>query len=355
MTITAQGREDRIPGESPVQPAANAPVRRRKTFLMALGGFGFVLPAACLLTGCGASDTGRLQGYLEGEYVYVASPHAGTLERLHVQRGVQVGTEAPLFSLENTAETAARDEAGQRLNEARAGLDDARKGVRPSEMESLEASRGQAQAALDLSEKDLAREETLLKSGGATTEQALDRARSARDQNRQRLAQLEAQIETARLGARPDHVSALEAQMRAMEAALARAEWDLARKSPRAPEAGLVFDTLYREGEWVAAGRPVVVLLPPRNIKLRVFVPEARLGSLQLGDPVRVFMDGVSGSVAGTVSFISPRAEYSPPMVYSRQNRQKFVYLVEAAFAPDVAATLHPGQPVEVQFAARQP
>ncbi len=316
---------------------------------------GIILSAAGLFAGCRPSTSGRIQGYLEGEYVYVASALAGTLEKLAVQRGMLIKEGAPLFALDDIPEKAARDEAERRLNQARASLEDARKGRRPTEIESLEASRRQAEAALQLSESEWAREEKLSQKPGATTQQAVDRARSMRDQDRQRLAQLNADLATARLGARTDQIKALEDNVRALESALARAEWDLSQKSQSAPQSGLVFDTLYREGEWVAAGRPVVVVLPPENIKLRMFVPETLLGQLQPGDAVQVFMDGVSGSAEGKISFISPQAEYTPPMVYSRENRRKFLYLVEAIFAPEVAARLHPGQPVEVQVASNRP
>lgn len=308
-----------------------------------------------LFSGCQPASAHRLQGYLEGEFIYVAAPHAGALESLAVTRGTQVQAGDPLFAIERGSETAARDEAERRLTQARANLEDLKKGRRPSEIDSLIASLQQAQAARELAEKELAREEDLLDSIGGTTEQAVDRARTTRDQARLRVAQLEAELVTARLGARADQVTAAEANVSALQAALAKAEWDLAQKSQHSPQAGLVFDTLYRPGEWVAAGRPVIALLPPQNIKLRVFVPERQLGSIQLSDPVQVFIDGLRRSVTGKVSFISPKAEYSPPMVYSRENREKFVYLVEASLEPDVATTLHPGQPVEVQFLVRQP
>ena len=138
--------------------------------------------------------------------------------------------------------------------------------------------------------------------------------------------------------------------MKAQEAALARAEWDLAQKNQSAPQAGQVFDTLYRPGEWVPAGRPVVVLLPPQNIKVRAFVPQARIGTIRLGDPVQVTVDGVEKPFRGRVSFISPRAEFTPPVIYSRENRAKLVFLVEAVFDPETAARLHPGQPVDIRF-----
>ncbi len=327
----------------------------RASRISALRASGAALLAAAL-AGCSPSATDRLHGYIEGDYVYVASPFAGALEELTVRRGAEVKAGDPLFTLARMPEQSARDEAEKRLGQARAALEDARKGLRPSEIEALSAALKQAQAALDLSEKELARQEKLAATPGATTEQAIERARAARDQDRQRAAQLEAELATARLGARDDQVAAAAANVQALEAALAEAEWALAQKSPRAPQAGLVFDTLYREGEWVAAGRPVVVLLPPANVKLRVFVPEPMLGALALGDPVQVLIDGVEEPVAGRLSFISPSVEYSPPVIYSRENRSKLVFLVEAEFEPAAAARLHPGQPVDVRFQpARRP
>jgi HlyD family secretion protein len=97
------------------------------------------------------------------------------------------------------------------------------------------------------------------------------------------------------------------------------------------------------------------MLLPPSNVKLRTFVAEDLVGALHLEDSLQVFVDGVAGSFAGKISYIAPRAEYTPPVVYSRENRKKFVFLVEAVFEPDVAEKLHPGQPVEVELGARGP
>ena len=189
----------------------------------------------------------------------------------------------------------------------------------------------------------------MIKVAGATTEQELDRARSTRQQNLERVAQLQADLRTARLGSRTDQVTAAEANLRALDAALAKAEWDLQQKRQNAPTGGAVFDTLYREGEWVAAGRPVVAILPPQHVKLRVFVPETWLTSIHVGDVLKVQADGAA-AVDAKVSFISPRAEYTPPVIYSRENRAKFVFMVEARFDPAIASSLHPGQPVDVRF-----
>jgi HlyD family secretion protein len=157
-------------------------------------------------------------------------------------------------------------------------------------------------------------------------------------------------LETARLPARADQIAAAEANVRALESALAKAEWDLAQKRQSAGQAGLIFDTLYREGEWVGAGKPVVVLLPPPNIKVRAFVPQTRVGTIQAGQEVRVFVDGVTEPFVGRVTFISPQAEYTPPVIYSQQSRSKLVFMIEARFDSKIAAELHPGQPVDVEF-----
>ena len=282
--------------------------------------------------------------------MYIAAPFAGALESLHVQRGMQVKEGDPLFWLDSASEKASRDEAERRLAQARANLQDAKMGKRPSEIEALEAQLKQARAALKLSESEFVRQKALMRIPGATAELEFDRARAMRDQNHQRIMQLDADLKTAQLGSRTDQVIAAEAEVRAREAALAKAEWDFSQKHQSAPKAGLVFDTLYREGEWVAAGRPVVALLPPQNVKVRAFVPEARIGMIHPGDRVQVMVDGVRDPFIGTVSYISPKAEYTPPVIYSQESRSKLVFMIEAVFDPISASNLHPGQPVDVQF-----
>ncbi len=303
-----------------------------------------------LLAGCDRPERDIVQGYVEGEFVYVASPLPGALLSLNVRRGMQVKAGAPLFELDSTPESAARDEAERKLAEARANLEDVKKGKRPSEIESLEAQLRQTRVALSLSEKELARQENLMRTPGATAELEYLRTRSVRDQNRQRVAQLEADLKTARLGSRSDQIAAAENNVRALEAALQKTQWDLSQKRQAAPQNALVFDTLYREGEWVPAGRPVIVLLPPGNVKVRAFVSQPRIGTIQQGDSIRVSVDGLAEPLTGKVSFISPRAEYTPPVIYSQEARSKLVFMIEAVFDHDTSMILHPGQPVDVHL-----
>ena len=308
-----------------------------------LGGALVALSAAMGFGGDGGAL--YLQGYVEGEYVYVAAPVAGRLETLDVAHGAQVAAGDILFQLDRASEQPARNDAAARLARAEANLADLRKGKRPSELESIEAQLAQAQAMLQLAELALQRREQLVETRAASRE-AVDEARAAYERDKARVAELQAELKTAQLGARADEIQAAEAEVSAARAQLAQAEWRLDQMSQAAPQAGVVVDTLYRPGEWVAAGAPVVSLLPPENVKLRFFVPEPRLGAIALGDEVRVSCDACAPDLIAVISFISPEAEYTPPVIYSREMRAKLVYMVEAR--PQQTAALRPGQQVHV-------
>lgn len=308
-----------------------------------------LLIAGATLASCSHEAPPLYQGYAEGEFVRVAAPYAGSLTALVVQRGAQVEAGAPLFALEQDYEKAARDEAVQGLKRAEAQLENLKKGKRPAELDAIVAQREQARAALKLSENDFARDDKLAKAGFISS-QKLDADRSALKRDQERLKELEAQLATAKLAARVDEIRAAEAAVEAARATLARADWSLAQKSVKAPVAGLVQDTLYVQGEWVPAGSPVVSLLPPQNIKVRFFVPETRVGSLKTGQAVTLSCDGCAAPISAAINYIAPQAEYTPPVIYSRENRGKLVFLIEARPAPTDAAKLRPGQPMDVRL-----
>ena len=308
-----------------------------------------IASCALLLGGCSKMEPWGYQGYVEGEYVRVASSFAGSLEQLAVQRGARVQRGDPLFALESENEAAARREAEQRLRTAEAQLANLQKGRRPSEVEAVRAQLGQAQAASKLSQAQLRRTEELIHRNFVSRER-LDEARSAYERDRARVAQLEAELATTHLGGRIDEVRAAQGAVAAARAALAQADWRLRQKSLVASVDGLVADTLFVKGEWVPAGAPVVSLLPPANVKLRFFVPETVIGELSEGQRVTVRCDGCARPVAARITFISPQAEYTPLVIYSRERRDKLVFLVEARPAPEDAVKLHPGQPAEVRL-----
>jgi HlyD family secretion protein len=236
-------------------------------------------------------------GYGEGELVYVSAPIAGQLARLETRRGDQVEKATFLFELEREEERAARAEAEETLRESKARLD---------------------KATMDYI-----------------------RAKSLRDK---------------RVISPEDYDAAQQALLAAQHAAAARqrgleqADWRFAQKQQSAPASGLVYDTYFRPGEWVPAGTPVLSVLPPEYMKVRFFVPESDLGKMQVGTPLEIRMDGLAEPLTGKVSFVSPQAEYTLPIIYSRENRGKLVFLVEASLGPKEARLLHPGAPVEVRL-----
>jgi HlyD family secretion protein len=305
--------------------------------------------AALLLAACARRAPAGYQGYIEGEFVYIAAPLGGQLEKLAVTRGTRVEAGAPLFTLEQSAEFSALREAAERLRQSQARLADVKKGSRPSELAALEARLAQARTGAELSGRELERA-TRLHQTGVMSDDDFDRIRLNHEADTKQVTEIAAQLETAQLGGRADVISAAEADVAAAQAALDRAGWSVAQKTRAAPQAALVYDTLFRPGEFVAAGQPVVSLLPPANVKVRFFVSEADFAAFKAGDHVKVAITGQL-TLDARISYLSPQPEYTPPILYNRENRSKLVFMVEAVFEGAAARDLHPGQPVDVSLA----
>jgi HlyD family secretion protein len=307
-----------------------------------------------LLAGCidETPPPERFQGYAEGEFAMMAAPAAGTLAKLNVKRGDLVKTGTTLFSLEQSNEEAARREAVQRLRAAEEKLANLRSGRRLAEVEVTVAQAAQAAAARKLSAEQL-RQQEKLHADGFISRAALDQAHANHERDIARLNESEAQGKLARqpLG-RDAEIRAAAAEVEMARAVLAQGDWRLARRSVVAAGPALVQDTYFVEGEWVPAGRPVVSLLPTGNVKVRFFLPEQRLGGVQPGNPVSIACDGCGSPIAATVSYISKQAEYTPPVIYSKDSRAKLVFMLEARPSPQDAARLRPGQPVDVTLSA---
>ncbi len=305
------------------------------------------IAAVLLVAGCAPEPARPLQGYVEGEYVRVAAPFAGTLLQLAVKRGDAVAATAPLFSLERENEAAARREAEERLRAAEARVANLRSGKRPPEVATASEQLQQARAMRDLAAANVKRQEQLFASGFVSGA-AIDDAKAQFKRDDARVKELEAVVATTRMPARADEIRAAEADARAAREVLAQSEWRLAQRVVAAPVAGLVHDTYFVVGDWVPAGAPVASLLPPGNVKVRFYVSETVLGRLQRGQNVNLRCDGCATLLPAPIVFIADRAEFTPPVLYSKENRSKLVYLVEAKPVPADASKLHPGQPVDV-------
>jgi HlyD family secretion protein len=260
-----------------------------------------------LLCACGRADNTVWLGYGEGDNAFIGAPQPGWITHLYVQRGQQVHRGDLLFTLDDTHERAARDQAAATLAQMKATL-------------------AQQQANLDYTRKQLSRQSGLARANAGTPTN-LDLAQSNYRQSNAQIAQATSQI----------------AQQ---QAALQSAEYALAQRRVMAQTDGRVQDIYYREGEYVAASIPVLSVLPPRNIYVRFFVPETQLGKVHIGERVRIRCDGCK-PIDATISFIAQQEEFTPPVIFSEANRGKLVFKLEAR-APG-GLKINPGQPVDVR------
>lgn len=312
-----------------------------KKFLLALV---FLLCSAC------GSEKDMFQGYVEGEYLYLSSSRSGRLEKLHVVKGEQIRKDVLVFELENESEKYALAQAKGEMQSALAQLNDMKVGKRPEEIAMATAMLNQARAEAKNANVLLKRNEELA-AKGAISKQDLDTLRAHARSSNEKVSELQHQVEVYQLPNREQQIEAQNARYEAAKAIVAQREWDLAQKQLYSPSAGLVYDTLYNEGEWVQAGSPVVWLLLQDKIKIRFYVPEELFSKVQYGQKVFVHVDGAGQEYAAAINYISPSSEYTPPVIYSNETRSKLVYMIEAVpEEKQVRELLHAGQPVSVSL-----
>ncbi len=258
-----------------------------------------------VLVACQERTSSTLSGYVEAESVRLAPSIGGRLTGLTVKRGDTIAIDQAVFTLDADNEQAAVNEASARLAQAQAQAADLDTGKRPSEIAALQASLESAQATLQSAALEFNRQQQLVRQGYLPVSN-LDTYRAERDTAAARVRQAQADIKTAHLAGREQTRKAARDSVKAAEAALAQAQWQLLQKSVKATRAGAIDDTYYNVGEWVPAGNPVVSILPPENRKIRFFVPETRLGSLKLGQTLQVHCDGCGEPIAMKISYISP-------------------------------------------------
>jgi len=288
-------------------------------------------------------------GYMEADLVLVGSEQGGRIATLAVKEGDTVKTGDPVFTLESSEQDAAVAAARARVVEAEARLADAKAQLqRPREIEVLEAALDQAKATLQQATTNLERVKTLYDKGWVSKAQ-LDDAVAQHDRNEAAVAEAERRIEAAKLPGRTDLIAAAAANVEAAHYALDEAEKNLAKRYVASPAGGTVEEVYFRPGEVVNAGQAVVALLPPANLKVRFFVAEPVRAGLRIDQTVKVSCDGCPPGLTAKISFIARDAEFTPPVIFSQEQRKKLVFLVEAR--PEAAAQgLTAGQPVTVSL-----
>lgn len=285
------------------------------------------------------------QGWVEADTLFIGAENGGRLTALTVTEGQLVTADTPLFHLDDRTEVAAVESARAELARAQAQQALAMAAQkRPEEIAVLAASERETQAKMELASQELERT-TALFNRGTASKSNLDSTEANYAASRAALDNIRRQIDLGRLPERDEAIRATDETVRAAKAGLASAEAALARRAVVAPVAGTVEQLYFRVGEVVPAGRPVVAILPPENIKLRFFVPQAALAGMRLGDRLTVSCDGCETSGA-RITFIASAAEYTPPEIYTPEERAKLVYRIEAV--PEEPALLRVGQPVDI-------
>lgn len=288
------------------------------------------------------------QGYVEGDALLIGPSEPERVAQVAVAAGANVRKGDSLFLMQPQLVEQQRAEAQARLAQTRAQLANLKSALnRPEQIAVLEAGVARAEAALALSQAEFDRQSALFERKIASRAQ-FDQARAAHDRDSAALEEARRQIEAARLSSRSGDIDAAEAAVAATEASLRQIDTRLARYTVTAPEAGVVQDVFFRAGEMVAAGQPVISLLPPGNRKIRFYVPEPRLAGLAVGARLRIACDGCPPDISAKVSFLSRETEFTPPVIFSEQERAKLVFKAEARFEDDTLG-LPLGLPVSLR------
>lgn len=304
--------------------------------------------AAHLFSACGPGAPLAV-GYVEGDYALLAPIEVAEVKTVSVKRGDRIGPGQPVATLESADAQIAVAQAKAALAQAQAQLADLQVGKRPEEIAVLEASLRSAKAQAADAARTLARTQDLLKRGVATQAQYDDAATQAEVADAA-IGQATANLAVGRLPARPETIKAAENQVKQAQTGLEQAEWRLSKRTLQAPAAGRVNDIIRYPGDTAGPSSPVLSVLPDGAVKLTVYVAEPRLSSVKVGGELTVRCDGCPSGLKARVSYVSPDPEFTPPVIYSLENRQKLVYLVEAKPVGDTGP-LQPGQIVDVDLA----
>ncbi|GAA0342599.1 HlyD family efflux transporter periplasmic adaptor subunit [Bowmanella denitrificans] len=299
-----------------------------------------------LLAGCSQSpDSGHYTGYVEVRQLLISAPQSGWLTEQPVQEGRQVQPGQTLFALESEREQLEIQRSQDALMQKQALLQDMQKGARQQVLDRIRAQLAEAQARLELANLEVTRQKQTAEqqlSSQASLDQAIANQKVASAQ----LKQLEEQLAEAGLAARPDALDAARADAQAAAQAEAISRWNLQQRKVLAGQSGWVDEVFYRPGEFVNAGVPVLSLRLANQSKVRFYVPVAVLSQLALGQSIQVGIDGQSQDLKATVSFLAKQAEFTPPVLYGKDSRDKLMFLVEADLPADTS--IPAGLPVDV-------
>jgi len=309
------------------------------------------LPLAASLFASCAVEAPLAVGYAEGENVLLTPIDTAQILSVNVRRGDRVAEGDMLAELESEDARLAVAEAEAALLQARAQLADLRQGKRPEEIAVLQATLQSARAQADEAQRALDRTRDLA-GRGVVTQADLDRAQTALEQAQAAVGQAEANLAVGGLPAREETIKAAENQVTRAQAVLDQARWRLSKRRIAAPGPGEVQDIIRNAGDTAGPAAPVLSMLPDGAVKLKLYLPEPAFATVSVGDLLRVRCDGCADDLTARISYVSAEPEFTPPVIYSLETRQKLVHLVEARPEGE-APRLKPGQIVDVVLADR--
>lgn len=290
-----------------------------------------------LLRPHGAKDEERFTGYVVSDDIYMTSPVAGTLTGVAVQRGQRVTAGQALFRVDPTVRAAQTDQARAQIAGAQAQVQQ-----QQAARDHAQADLAAAQADVDSASAQLRRQTGAQRDKpGSVAQLEIDQTRATYEGALQRRDAARTQVTSAAAA-----IAAARAQVREATAGLVSSKRELSDLSPTAPTAGRVEDVMFKPGESVSANVPVVSIVPDGQVKVRFYVPEALVHAYHPGRQVAIACDGCAAGMTAKVNFVASSPEYTPPIIYSLDARQKLVFLVEAM--PSNPRALLPGQPLDV-------
>jgi HlyD family secretion protein len=303
--------------------------------------------AASLFSAC-AGPSPLAVGYVEGDYVLLAPIEVAQVQSISVKRGDRVEAGAAIAEMETDDAKIAVAQAEAALAQAQAQLANLLIGRRPEEIAVLDAMVRSANAQAEEKRRVFARATDLLDRGIATQAE-FDEAQTAVEVAEAQINQAQANLAVGKLPARPEEIKAAENQVKQAGTAIEQAKWRLSKRVLTAPTSGRVDDVIRNPGDVAGPSAPVISMLPDGALKLSLFVPERSFSSVAVGKILKVRCDGCPDGLEARISYVSPDPEFTPPVIYSLETRQKLVYLVEARPVGD-ASPLQPGQIVDVML-----
>ena len=308
------------------------------------------------------TDRIRVSGHVEATETRIAPEAGGRILTLAVKEGDRVQQGQVLMTLDTRdaqlaiqRARAERDAADAQLRLVMAGarVEDIRQAR--AQIDTARAELAAARTELESAEQDLARFETLLSTNSGSRKQR-DDAATRRDVARDRVVSAESRVRTAEeghakleAGARPEEVDAARARVAAASAQIATLEKTAADASVQSPVSGIVTEKLVEAGEVIAPRAPALVVVDLDRAWADVFVPEPAVPQIKIGQAATIHTDAGGSGIAGTISYISPKAEFTPRNVQTAEERSKLVYRVRIN-VDNKDGVLKQGMPVEAEI-----